>query len=238
VAPVSRRSASLSRATSLPEFRSARERFERSARWLGWIGDAYFICLFFLLPAGFWLWSAEYTLWILLPVLGALHLAAWIALARAHARLLPAQRGDRWKLLIETALYPPSLLRAHDTLRSAAVAPFHPAAVAAVVLPREAARDFLRAEWARAAQRARDAGLTPRGPGLCRRESLALTALLREHGETADALLAAPTRSDPLARSYCPACRCEYRLAGGECSDCTLPLQPFALGDASAPEAR
>ena len=59
------------------------------------------------------------------------------------------------------------------------------------------------------------------------RERLGLESLAAALGESPTSLFAAPPREDALATGFCPACRVEYRRAGGECSDCGAPLEAF-----------
>lgn len=204
-----------------------RERFERTARPLAWASDLYAVVLFALAPAAA-LWTGiEYALWLLGPPLLALHGGVLFLFMRAHARLFPERRADRIQALFGTAVYPPGLLRAHHHLRASVLAGYHPAAIAAAILPREAARAFMRAELAHANARAARVLPSELGFSLEQSERDALAALIAEFRESPDALLAAPDRSDPLALAYCPACRWEYRRAGGECSDCGVALERF-----------
>lgn len=219
--------AELARSHSLAGLREARSRFEQAAKWLGWISDAYFVGLFALLPVAMWMTGNDYALRLLVPALIALHVATALALARAHGRLRPGRRGERAQILLGAALYPPSLLRAYQQLHAGALASFAPAAVAAEVLPRELANAFLREELVRAALSAQTADPSAQGLDLGRLEDHALRELVRELGESPESLRAAPPRSDPLALSYCPACRSEYRRADGSCSDCDVPLEAY-----------
>ncbi|MGI9591219.1 MAG: hypothetical protein ACR2P8_07615, partial [Myxococcota bacterium] len=64
----------------------------------------------------------------------------------------------------------------------------------------------------------------------------AILGVVARLGSSEEALFAPPVPSDPLARSYCPTCRTEYRLAEGVCIDCAVALRPLAV-EAPAPEA-
>jgi hypothetical protein len=219
--------AELARSHSLAGLREARRRFEQAAKWLGWTSDAYFVGLFGLLPVAMWMTGNDYAIRLLVPALIAVHVATCVALARTHGRLRPGRRGERAQILLGAALYPPSLLRAYQQLHAGALASFAPAAVAAEVLPRELAHAFLRGELVRSALGAQSAGSSGQDLDLGRLEVHALRELVRELGESPDGLRAAPPRSDPLALSYCPACRSEYRRADGSCSDCEVPLEAY-----------
>jgi hypothetical protein len=141
-----------------------------------------------------------------------------VTYGRAHRRLLPGAGGARFEALFTAALYPPLLLRAAQDLRSQLLAGFHPAALAAVALPRQQAFDVLRGELARCASD---------GGALAEHERTGLLAILEALGGSLAALLAPPVPADPLARSYCPTCRMEYRLEAGACSDCGAALAPL-----------
>lgn len=225
----------LARAASLAGFAAARERFERAAWPLGWTSDVYWICLFLLLPGSMLFIGSDFGVRLLVPALAILHVATLLCLAYAHATLRPGERGERVQLLFGAALYPPGLLRAYAQLRSGALGRFAPSAAAVALLDAEPRRAFLRAELVRAARQVADAEPARPALELARREERALHALVREAGESPQALLAAPARSDPLARGYCPACRCEYRRADGECSDCEVALEPYGARRAGAP---
>jgi hypothetical protein len=218
----------LTRSLSLARYRAAAERARAATRALAWSSDTYAAALLVALPVATALVGAETALWWGAPALAGLHATALVCFARAHARLLPEARDARVEELFAAALYPPLLLRAHHALRAGALAGFHPAAVAAAVLPEPARGAFLRAELAHAAARAEAAAHGEGGLDLARLEQRALCELAREAGEDVDALLAAPARSDPRAEGYCPACRVEYRRGATRCSDCRLGLARYA----------
>ena len=177
------------------------------ATWaLGWVCDLQAASVFLVVPAlGFWA-GAERALFVSLPVLGAVHaVAVWLAF-RCHRRLFPDQRRERGEELAMAALYPPALLRLPQRWVDAAVAGFHPLALARSVWPAEAWHEAWCRELAWLALR------EPwRGP-----ERAAL--LQAAPPEVRDA----PPRPqrDPTAASYCPVCLDDFRPGFERCRAC------------------
>lgn len=200
------------------ELARTRETVADATRWLGLLSDLALLALLAVLPAlATWL-GGERALIFFAPAYLALHLALLVLLGRAHGTLRPDE-GDRFEVLLSAALYPPLLLRGAAELKRQALVGFHPAAVAAEVLPREEALDFLRGELGRATD----------AP-----ERAAILSVVTRLDSSEEALFAPPERSDPLARSYCPGCRTEYRLGEGECVDCGAVLRPLGAEVPSA----
>jgi len=218
--------AAIRESLSFTRFDAARARVDEAAHGLAWTSDVYALALFGVTPAAVLAAGPEYALWVLAPALILLHGAVLIVFARAHAHLLPERRADRIQALLGAAIYPPAALRTHHRLRASALGDHHPATLAAALLPREAGRAFLRAELVHAESRSA-AAPSELGFSLAGCERDALMALIGELGESPAALLRPPDRIHPLAVAYCPACRCEYRREGGECSDCRLSLERF-----------
>lgn len=164
---------------------------------------------------------------LLYALLAAGELSGW-ALAvlyfRAHVRLHPRDRRERWGKAAVMALCFPVALRARASLGSGAVAYAHPAAVAAVLLRKGDAFEFLRdlaARWSFPVRfpsepaRGFAAAAPVRATVLEQIEALAKTlgAGRRE---------LAPTRPgrDGSAVSFCPRCGATYLRDSGECADC------------------
>jgi hypothetical protein len=218
---------------SLKDAAAARDRVAQATSWLAVTSDVYLVNLLGFAPAAALSLGDELALRILAPALLALHAATLFCFGRAHAKLWPERRGERWQALFGVLIYPPGLLRAQQQLCTAALAGFHPAALAAALLPEREARDFLRAELLQAEARSEDPPAAELGFSLDTLERDALQALVAESGSSRAALLAAPERCDAHALAYCPACLCEYRRGDGECSDCELELAKFPEAAAS-----
>jgi len=216
----------LAESCSVERARTGHLELEQATRWLRPLSDANLFALFAVLPGMVWWLHAEAALFLFLPAYGVFHVATVTAFALTHRRLFPEATGERVEQIIGVAFYPPLLLRAVQNLRFAVLGFLHPAAIAALVLPRDLARDFLRSELARTQHLALAA--LPHRRRLVECEYGALAGLARELGTTPEELLAPPKCRDTMARSYCPACLCEYRFSSGKCSDCAVPLQAFA----------
>ena len=218
----------LTESLSLDRYTAESDRVKRATGWLAWTGDFYFAWVFVALPLLTWWLGAEGALTLVLPVLLLLHLATLLSFVRAHRQLMPRKDGALVEALIAALFYPPLLLRGLHELRTAALARFHPAVVAAAVLPKDEQRSFLRAELLRSAAptevASREGGLE-----LAELERRALLNLVNDLGESEDALFDPPPRRDPLAPSYCPACLSEYRREEGQCSDCGVGLARYPL---------
>jgi len=48
-----------------------------------------------------------------------------------------------------------------------------------------------------------------------------------QSGLRLDQLTAAPARSEPESRAYCPRCHIQFTRAEGTCSDCGVSLRRF-----------
>ena len=197
------------RAFAPDELARARARADSGTRWLGIASSFYLAAVFLGTPALAAWFGGEQVLFYGWPVYLVLHVVTWLLLFRAHGALV-GESEERFEALFTAAIYPPMLVRAAPELRRQALCGFHPSAVAAEVLPREAALDFLRGELAHA-----------KGP----RENAAIWQIVARLGSNPDELYAPPERSDPLARSFCPTCRTEYRLEAGDCVDCGAALK-------------
>lgn len=235
----------IARSLDLRRFEAESERLRRATRWLGRVGDVYFVLLI-AAPAALTLWTGvEAALFVLFPVLGAAHLATLVSGYLAHRRLLPASGGERFDLLLAAGLYPPAALRIGHELRLALLGGFHPAVVAAATLPPQRRRVFLRGELARVDQALAAAGGAERaelrpdakvsGPCVALEERRAILRLAGSIGLSREALLAPRPWDDPLAGGYCPVCLYDYRSGVEECSDCALPLVVY--GGRPAPAA-
>jgi hypothetical protein len=218
--------AELDESLCLDRYAAESDRVKRATGWLAWTSNLYFAWVFVALPMLTWWLGAEAALTLVLPVMLLLHLVTLLLFASAHRKLVPEEDGALVEALIAALFYPPLLLRGLHELRTAALARFHPAVVAATVLPKDEHRSFLRVELLHSAApteaASRDGGLD-----LAELERDALLHLADELGESEGALFDPPSRRDPLAQSYCPACLTEYRCNEGECADCRVDLARY-----------
>ena len=167
------------------------------------------------------------------------HLPLLALFPRAHRRVAPGRRAERWTEFAKLVLSPPMAMRAADLVWLHGLEGLHPLAV-------------LAAEKDDAGLRALGRALLldhrhPLGLEECpapaaateawhRREWVAaLEERLRAEGLDPDALARPAGDWEPGTASYC--CRCQQGYATGAetCSDCRLPLLPAARPQESRP---
>lgn len=189
-------------------FEAERERVAHATRWLAALADVSLMSLFGVLPGlSIWL-GGERTLLLFAPAYAGVHLASVVALYLAHRRLLPEDGGDRFETVLTAAFYPPYLMRSAQGLRLRLLGA-RSDLMAAGVLPEAAVLDRVRQ-------------LLHRDP-----EDRHGARVLEVLGVSRETLFDPPAREDELARSYCPACRTEYRIVSGACTDCGAALAAF-----------
>ena len=232
----------LERAFDLPAAREVLSTARRIVRPLQWCCAVYFLMVAAVLPLLAWRLDGEAAWRILLLPLLAVHLASLVAMVLVERRLPDPAPGLTERAVV-CALFPPALLRAPVELVSERLAAFHPATVAAALLPRERFDGFLQREIAEI-----DNPLWSRHGG-CevaeepeRREFLAalrsgLMSLVGQLGDEAPRLTVR-RGLDPTAASYCPLCLGEYRDAGRSCQACGVDTvsYPPAPSEAESPE--
>ena len=160
------------------------------------------------------------------------HLPLLVLFPRAHRRVAPARRAERWTEFAKLLLSPPMAMRAADLVWLHGLEGLHPLAVLA------AGKDDteLRALGRTLLLDQRH----PLGLDECpapaaateawhRREwTVALADLLRERGVDPDALTQPAAEWEPGTASYCCRCQQGYGTGAETCSDCRLPLLPVA----------
>ncbi len=200
----------------------------RALRPLAWGGRALLLLglaaplLWFLHVDRLLVWAA----WGLAFLLA--HLAQVALLARAHARLRPGRKGERWGYTLRALASPWQSARGPDLLQQGALEGRHPLAVAKALcaegdlrglageLARQAAHP---AAWEWPADAAAQASLD-----WGRRQELAvLEAWCRAQGLDWPALLA-PPRRETHSQAWCPRCQAQYQLPQGQCGDCQVEL--------------
>ena len=214
----------LKRAFDLSAAREVLSTAKGIVRPLEWCCAVYFLMVAAVLPLLVWRLDGEAAWRILLLPLLAVHVASLVAMVLVERRLPDPAPGLAERVVV-CALFPPALLRAPVELVSERLAAFHPATVAAALMPRERFDDFLRREiaeidnpaWSRhGGSEAPDE--RERGEFLAVLRS-GLTSLLGQLGDDASRL--SDRRGlDPAAAGYCPLCYGEYRDGGGSCRAC------------------
>ena len=207
-------------------------------RPLQWCCAAYFLMIAGILPLLIWRLDGEAAWRILVLPLLAVHLASLAAMVLVERRLPDPAPGLAERVVV-CALFPPALLRAPTELVSERLTAFHPATVAAALMPRERFDDFLRREiaevdnpsWSRH-------GGSEVPEERERREFLAmlrsgLMSLVGQLGDDARRL-AGRRGLDPAAASYCPLCFGEYRDEGGSCQACGVDTVSYRPPPAEA----
>ncbi len=219
------RTAALRRAQDLDE----------AGRWTRRLGIVLWLHVFVAVPAVVKTWGIVHTWPILALVMLVLMWANAVLLWRAHARLYPAQGGDRARAVFQALVWPPAAIRTSDYLARPAMAGLHPLAVAHALLDADAfkaharrvlldARIPLKPECRSEDPRARNAEAWYRD-----RLKSALERFVRAQGIDPEALCAAPAPKDGTSRSYCPRCDAQYTLRDGTCSTCgAIELKPLA----------
>jgi hypothetical protein len=213
---------------SLDRLREEIERVRTATRPLAWMSDLHFAGLFVALPVLVGFVHVERALLLYFPAFVTLQLGCVVALIVAHRRLHPGSTGAMVEDVISAAVYPPNLLRALCTYRIDALAAFHPATVAAMGLPDDRRRDFLRAELIRTQHaKSEPSAADCTHFGLAEMEYEGLVGLALSCGDSVAELMAPRLRTDSVAQAYCPVCSCEYLANTGECPDCEIALVPY-----------
>ncbi|MEJ7728520.1 MAG: hypothetical protein WKG00_04835 [Polyangiaceae bacterium] len=171
--------------------------------------------------------------------LAAVYLPSWVVtvlFVRAHHRISPHARLERWGNAALCALLPLSAVRATDALARTLLHGLHPLAVGVAVLDRPELERFVAALL-------RDAH-HPRHP-VCSADAeeaaqveaahrMAMRGLVEEAARSAGldpaAVLRAPEPEEGTS-GFCPRCLAQYQAAGTRCEDCGgVPLAPFPAG--------
>lgn len=184
---------------------------------------------------------------IWLPVLAVVFGATWTCAAlfyRAHKKIFPGARLERFGQTVLFALYPIGAMRASDAIGRSALHGLHPLAVAVALAPPEQQRKL-------AAHLLRDARW-PRRPVCLNEEPAAetieasfrkallvhLTKLAEKAGVSSEQA-AAPPDPEEGCSTYCPRCHAQFDKNTEACADCggvpALPLPPLKI-PAEAPQ--
>lgn len=169
---------------------------------------------------------------LLLPAVLLLSASTAVAHYRAHQKLYPSDRYQRWVQALSIVLYPPAGMRCTDKLSVDALIAYSPAIVLPFLCGNQAAMSDIRkycVDIERVAQR--PVSTVTDEADACGRwfggvvGEVTLLAWQRMSVNVA----VPPTPEDDYARSYCPRCHVQFREGAARCSDCDeFPLVSFA----------
>ncbi|MGH0036855.1 MAG: hypothetical protein ACQGVK_17655 [Myxococcota bacterium] len=193
----------------------------RGVRGLAIACNAQSLALLAGVPSlGLWM-GAERAILLSAPVLLALHLTTVALAIAAHRRLFPERRAERIEEIATAALYPPALLRLPQRWIDAALAGFHPLAVARALWPEPKWRQAWRRALARLERSAAD-------PSEDSEWIEAQRGALQEAVSDLPDWSTPRRRSDPTASSYCPICLDDYRAGFARCAECGTATVAYA----------
>ena len=198
------------------------------------------VCVAAIVFGGLPLLTARFGLERAWPLaLAAVYIPSWVVtvlFVRAHRRISPHARLERWGNAALCALLPLSAVRAADALARTLLHGFHPLAVGVAVLDRPELERFV-AALLRDARHPRhpvcpgDAAEATQVEAAHRAAMLGLIEdAARSAGVDPAAVLRAPEREEGSS-GFCPRCLAQYEAAGVRCEDCGgVPLAPFPAG--------
>lgn len=200
-----------------------RQRSGRFARALEVLGFVLLAGLFGLIPLGL---AGRFALapdpaWILLalvPVYGAILVLSWLTLKGCGLGA-----GRCLATLGTLFFFPPAAAHVRSLLSRRLFSSFEPVALAAVLLPAPAFRDFARERFHRLRLEVGETGLEEHAVLAEKAWRRAVAA----SGQSAEDVLRPPESTDRTASSYCPLCSTEYRRGFTACSECRVALLPL-----------
>lgn len=204
---------------------------DANARLAPWC-NALFAGLFVAVPALVSFGGVVYTApWLVLAVVPA-WIGATAAFARAHRRLHPERRRERWMRSAHLASFPPELVRAQDVLGRELLAGFEPLAVVLAACEVGQAGGFARRVLLDALHPS-PLGMPEMGEdareGLAWSRALYLAVAREAVGEAGfefEELVRAPGREAGCV-SFCPRCERQHVAGVGECYECGVGLVVF-----------
>lgn len=203
------------RSLSLPNAEARIGDVVSESRYLGVSNALYLLVVVLVVPLLSLRWHANGAWLLLLPVVGALHLASTAELWRLRGRLLDDPLGGRLSEVVMAFLFPPALLRGRHDVVQTALAGVHPAATAAVVLEGEQLRRYLAGELALLD------GLHREQPShFLALERRGLLEIVRASGWSEADLLRPRRPRDAGAACYCPRCDAEFVAVRDPCPGC------------------
>lgn len=229
-------------AAALFDTESARARLQADAILLGPIrhaATALWILLFALIPLGVWLDGWMRPLAVGLPAVFGL--SAWISRrsTRIHLQWFPSAKDERFQFALLVGLSPITAIRASDLLTRSRMEEFHPATLAALLLPDDQSAAFAAEAW-RDLQNPRlpFPALGPREQeaesdwrGLVRSE---FARWARNRKLDPGVWEAPPRPTEPSHRRYCPRCLAQSTAQAVHCVECGgIPLRDLTTDSRS-----
>lgn len=207
-------------ASDIGAIRDLLTRSSRFGRALEVLGYALLLGAFVLIPLGLGgrlaaVPDPAFVLLGLLPVWMAILVLSWLTL-----RGCGLEASGCLTTLATFVFFPPAAAHVRSLLPRRLFSAFDPMALAAVLLPAPAFRDFARETFHRVRKESGDASLASHA----RLAEGAWRRAVAASGQTVDDVLRPPETSDPTASSYCPLCSTEYRAGFAACSECRVPL--------------
>ena len=184
------------------------QEYQSISRLVAWGANTTFMLLFLALPV-IWrtLGGESVVLLIAFCLMLLCGLTTGIAHFRAHKKLFPEQRGERWKHSFLIAVLPTHACRAHDQLGRPLFREFHPLVLAWMALPQAA--------FDRCAGRFLRHSTFPLGVEDVPANLPALRQFLDDCGFQLQ-----PPAPSVEATHYCPRCETLFGPTASQCNDC------------------
>lgn len=206
-------------------------RFRNASRSVRALATALLLLCYCVSPFAVFGFGPSPTWKYLLSAVLLLGASTAIAHYRAHQKLYPLDRYERWVQALSIVLYPPAGMRCADKLSVNVLAAYSPAVVLPFLCGRQAAMSDIRkyrVDIERAAQRPAST-LSADADACATWFSKVVGDTTRLAWKRMDVdVFGPPTQEDEFAHSYCPRCHAQFREGTSRCSDCDEhPLVAF-----------
>ncbi len=200
---------------------------EEHTGMLNLLCSVYAVWLLIFFPLALFLFPPARLLWNAAVPLLLLHLACAGLFLRAHMKLLPEERYDRWESFFKMFLCPPMMIRACDPICDQVGVRGDPVAVLLACTRERVWRPVVQQVWRRLLP-GRRSSLAPEAAQAVNEYAAASRAVLNEvlaekgvHAREFD--LPVPALAD--GQRICPCCETVYRRGIDACADCgDIPL--------------
>jgi hypothetical protein len=217
----------LAETTDRQVLRSLKEKYAKHLALLKVLCVIFSLNLFILLPLVLY---TELSLSVNLPFLfSGIGLNYFIILTMAywkHRQLYPNQFRQRGFMILSTIFSPITAIHVLHHLTRDMYHRFDSLTLAAELLKRDDFKDQMRKEFQRI-HTIRVRGVDESLNQFLELKERTFKGLLNGLGIPPEEIIGAPKRQDPLAISYCPLCRIEYRSGFDTCSDCGVSLKEY-----------